>query len=97
MNSQILNKCRNMSGSLNTECRSRLQRVLDNPTEETWDDAHCLIVGADGSTTLWQAWIKVDDRAPRSGSSCDIDGNQIRGWPRIPDQLTIYRALKAVT
>ena len=92
-----VDKCRNMFGPLNAECRSRLQRVLDSPTAETWDDAYSLIVGADGFTTLWQAWVKVDSSAPRAGPCHDMDGNQIRGWPRIPDQLTLYRALKAVT
>lgn len=86
-----------MFGSLNTECRGRLEAVLDNPTEETWDEAYSLIVGKDGFTTLWQAWVKVDPAAPRSGPADDMAGKRIRGWPSIPDQLTLYRALREVT
>jgi len=86
-----------MFGSLDAECRGRLEAVLDNPTEETWDEAYSLIVGKDGFTTLWQAWVKVDQAAPRSGPAEDMASKRIRGWPSIPDQLTLYRALREVT
>lgn len=92
-----VDKCRNMWGALDDECRARLEAVLENPTEETWEEAHSLIVGG-GFTTLWQAWVKVDPTAPRSGPRwCAETGKQISGWPKIPDQLTLYRALREVT
>ena len=97
MANAFVNDCRNMFGSLNAECRGRLEAVLDNPTEETWDEASSLIVGKDGFTTLWQDWVKVDPAAPRSGPADDMAGKRIRGWPSIPDQLTLYRALREVT
>ena len=94
---KIVKKCRNMFGPLNAECRARLEAVLKDPTPDTWDDAYSLIVGADGFTTLWQAWIKVDPFAPRTGPSYDQHGTRKTGWSEIPDQFTLYRALSAVT
>ncbi len=97
MANAFVNDCRNMLGSLEAECRGRLEAVLDNPTEETWDDAYSLIVGKDGFTTLWQAWVKVDETAPRTGPAEDFAGKRLHGWSKFPDQLTLYRALREVT
>lgn len=83
-------KCRNMFGPLRGDVRERLEAVLASPSQETWDDAYSIIVGKNGFTTLWQAWIKVDPDAPRSRP---LDAP----WPRVPDQLTLYRALREVT
>jgi hypothetical protein len=82
-------KARNLFGPLAGEHRERLEAVLANPTEQTWDDAYSLIVGG-GFKTLWQAWIAVDPSAPRSKPLEEP-------WPKIPDQLTLYRALKEAT
>lgn len=98
MTKSMIDDCRNVFGPLDAECRARLRAVLENPTEETWDAASSLIVGKDGFTTLWQAWVKVDPGAPLSGCRYDAEtGDKIRGWQKIPDQLTLYRALKEVT
>ena len=97
MTKSMIDDCRNVFGPLDAECRARLKAVLEDPTEETWNEAFSLIIGSDGFTTLWQAWVKVDPSAPVSGCRYDMDGKQIRGWTKIPDQLTLYRALKEVT
>lgn len=98
MTKPYIDDCRNMFGPLGEEPRARLEAVLENPTEETWDEAAHLIVGKDGFTTLWQAWVKVDPDAPRSGCRYDAEtGKKVSGWPAIPDQLTLYRALREVT
>jgi len=97
MSKAFVEDCRNMFGKLDAECRGRLEAVLENPTEETWDNAYSLIIGGDGFTTLWQAWVKVDSTAPRTGPAEDFAGKRLHGWSRIPDQLTLYRALKEVT
>ncbi len=97
MSKAFIDDCRNMFGSLDTVCRRRLEAVIENPTEETWDNSYSLIVGKDGFTTLWQAWVKVDPAAPRTGPAEDFAGKRLSGWSRIPDQLTLYRALREVT
>jgi len=86
----FINKCRNMYGPLDTEAKTRIVELLENPTNETWDNAYSLVVGIDGWTSLWQAWSMVDPHCPRA-KPCGGP------WPRIPDQLTIYRALRHVT
>jgi hypothetical protein len=75
----------------------KLQAVLRNPTHDTWNDAHGVIVSPHGGmmgTTLWQAVMAVDPSFPRTGPVSDRSGKQIEGWKRIPDRVTIARALK---
>lgn len=79
--------CRNMFGELSPAIRKRLDRVLEKPTNNHWDDAFSIIVGADGWMTLWQAVIAVDPLFPKS-KPCDGP------WPVVPDSFTIRRALK---
>jgi hypothetical protein len=88
--------CQNMFGPClqNAKIIKRLNAVLDNPCEATWDDAHSIIVGADGFTTLWQCVIAVDPFFPRTGPRTDDKGNVIRRWERVPDHFTLRRALK---
>lgn len=87
----LVDRARNAFGAhLTPDCRHRLLRVLSVQTQETWDDAASIIVSERRMLTLWQAWIAVDPDAVRS-KPCDAP------WPRIPDQLTLYRALRHVT
>ena len=80
-------KCRNMFGALSPEARKRLDRVIESPTHNHWDDAYSIIVGADGWMTLWQAVRAVNPSFPFS-KPCD------EPWPVVPDSFTIRRALK---
>jgi hypothetical protein len=82
--------CTNFDGYLNDECKTRLVAVLENPTQETWNNAYSLIINNDKFMSLWQAWIKVDPNACICRTSAG-------DWPKIPDQLTLYRALKYAT
>jgi hypothetical protein len=96
---QLLDKCQNFYGRpLAPDVRARLQAVLDNPTIETWEDAHGIILRTEPkSLTLWQAWIAIDPRALRHGRLTDLEGNVIEEWERIPDRFTLMRALKYAT
>lgn len=82
----IIANCRNLFGPLDGECRARLRAVLRNPTEETWEDAYSLIISVNPLSTLWQAWTAIDPTAPRS-KPCDGP------WPKIPDVVTLRRAI----
>ena len=56
----------NMFGALKPDIRKRLMRVINNPTEKTWDNAYSIILNGEGKmTTLWQAVIKVDPWFPK--------------------------------
>ena len=85
------------SGALSPDVRKRLERVIANPTQRTWDDAYSIILDQRDHTTLWQAWIAVDSDAPRVGRTTDANGRTVKEWPRIPDQLTLYRAIRHAT
>lgn len=87
----ILDHCRNVYGPLSRSERVRLQAVLRNPTEETWEAAHSLIIAVRGGCiTLWDAWVQIDPKAPSSKVPSLY-------WPRIPDQFTLYRAIRTTT
>jgi len=88
---------RNMFGALNLECRTRLQAVIDEPNLDTWEDAHSLIIGADGWITLWQAVIAVDPTFPRTGPTTTLKGKKLTDWERVPDRSTIRQALAYAT
>jgi hypothetical protein len=90
MTTAYLGRTSNVFGALEPDIRKRLERVIANPTQRTWEDAYSIIICARKFSTLWQAWVAVDDSAPRS-KPCDGK------WPRIPDQLTLYRAIKHAT
>ena len=78
----------NMFGKLSQETKNRLQAVIDNPCQDTWEDAYSIILSSEGRmTTLWQAVIKIDwsmqQRKP-------LDSE----WDYIPSQETIIQAIK---
>lgn len=83
----LIDQCTNLYGPLPAKIRQRIRAVLENPCQETWEEAHALIISETGMMTLWQAWIAVDPKAPVS-RPCD------RSWPRIPDPFTLYRAIR---
>ena len=95
----LLGKTANMWGptSDNPDVQGRLRAVLDNPTHDTWNNSHGIVVSPHrglGGTTLWQAVRHVDPTFPHTGPVSDSKGNRVSGWSRIPDKMTIARALK---
>jgi hypothetical protein len=92
-----LEMARNMFGKLRPDLKTRLRAVLYQPTEETWEDAHSIIVGSDRWTTLWQAVIAVDPTFPRTGPSHDARGRLVKRWAKVPSQETLLKALRYAT
>ena len=64
----------------------RLRAVLRRPTSETWGAACSIIINERG-TTLWQAVRRIDPSFPVVGPA------QGEAWERVPDLLTIARAM----
>jgi len=86
----VIDGCSNLLGpQLGEGVKTRLQELLANPCQETWESAHPIIITASG-TTMWQAVMAVDPDFPRSKSWEEP-------WPKIPDQLTLYRAIRHAT
>ena len=102
-----LNLASNMFGPLGGEVRARLVAAIENPCEETWDDAYSIILSREPWTTLWQAVIVVDpgfrtaqapvtrwvdDAGPLGGHS-----EPVSGWSRTPGAETIRQAIAYAT
>jgi hypothetical protein len=68
--------------------RGRLAALLADPRASTWEDAHGVILNVQG-LTLWQAWIAIDEHAPRVGRHVTLDPWDrvivLREWERVPD------------
>ena len=104
MNDEYVESAKNMFGALKPETKQRLEAVLDHPSSKTWEDAYSIVVnskwvgseqgGYPRDLTLWQAVIAVDPSYARIGKSTDIHGNVVKDWAKIPDRLTLYRALR---
>lgn len=80
----------NLFGALSPDLRNRLAAVMANPTQATWEAAYSIVLHGNTFTTLWQAWLAVDPNAVRS-KPCNSP------WPRVPDQMTVYRAIRHAT
>lgn len=99
-----LNLAENFWGPLDGEIRARLKAVLERPSEETWEDAHSIILQADGTgfgLTLWQAVIAVDPSFTRTKPCATAGSGRFRpkfdaagAWPEIPTSDLIDKALR---
>ena len=90
--SLAINFCTNLFGTVKPDIVKRLQAVIDNPNQETWDDAHCLIISSKRFKTLWQAVLEVDPTFQRS-SGYDMDTHTTK-WQSIPSSETIVKAIQ---
>jgi len=80
----------NLFGKLKPEIKKRLQAVIDNPCQETWEDTYSIILTFRPVITLWQAVLKVDKNMPIRRRSGDAK------WDYVPNSKTIIKAIKEV-
>lgn len=92
---RFLSKATNMFGPLPPDITARIQTFMDAPSAETWDDIHSIAIRP--FKTIWQAVIAIDPTFPRTGPTTDSKGAQIEGWKRIPDAVTVARAIQRAT
>ncbi len=77
----------NLSGNISPEIKARLQAVINNPCEATWEDTYSLIINGSGkSMTLWQAVLIVRPDFTQSKSSGSL-------WKVIPSSADIVSAI----
>lgn len=86
---RLLDAGATLLGPLTPELRGRLFAVISEPTQETWNDAHSIVIRSEPRfITLWQAVLAHTDydiaRLP-SGTA----------WPEIPTRTQILAALRA--
>lgn len=80
-----------MFGSLTLDARARIFALVDNPNEETWNNAFGIIVSGTNPntmpTTLWSALNRH--------TTYQVIGRQTdKPWPKIPTREQILIALK---
>jgi hypothetical protein len=81
---------RNFFGLLKPETKAKLQNVINNPCQETWNEAYCIIINTKEISTLWQAVLKVDPNMQTRKSTDEK-------WSYIPTSETIVKAIKLAT
>lgn len=78
----------NLFGNIKPEIKARLQAVIDNPCQETWEDAYSIILNGSGKMrTLWQAVLIVNPRFQNRRADGAL-------WDKIPTQEVIVEAIK---
>jgi len=79
---------------LTEDTRARLAAVLADPTQETWEDAHSIIIAPHPGfgLTLWQAVIAVVPGFPQRGPSYTA-GHVTGLWEQIPTSEQIAQAI----
>lgn len=82
-------------GPLLPEAKAHVRAVIENPASATWERAAWLVLHPTG-ITLWNAVCVVDATFPTKGPGRDARRRR-NSWPRVPDQLTLVRALRAAT
>lgn len=102
-----LNMASNMWGKLGDDVRERLTAAIENPGEETWDDAQSIILNRDTWLTLWQAVLAVDpDFSTAKGpvtrwvtDNSELGGHSepVSGWSRTPTAEVIVQAINYAT
>jgi hypothetical protein len=86
----------NMFGKLDPEVQERLAAVIHHQDNETWEDAHSIVLRDTGlGLTLWQAVIAVDPSFPKRGPS--YTAGHTGRWDRIPSADLIRQAINYAT
>jgi hypothetical protein len=103
-----LNAAGNMFGPLSGEIRVRLMAAINDPCEETWNDAYSIILLDVGlGLTLWQAVLKVDPsfaeakgpvtRWVEDDSELGGHSEPVSGWSRTPTAEVLIQAIQYAT
>lgn len=96
----LLDNATNMFGPLPPDVKRQIMAYIDNPTVEQWDEIFCYIINGNiRSGTLWAAVTSIDPTFPRSVPSPSGRKKRVPAniWPRIPDPLTVARAIRKAT
>ena len=90
MNILALEFTTNLFGKLSTENKDRIRKLIECPTQETWEDAcHMIIKSEKRFMSIWQAVRKVDP-------SFQSSRNSMHQWETIPTSETIIKAINLI-
>lgn len=92
----FLDKATNYHGPLSPDVRARLATFFNAPSAETWDDVYSIVINPKSLRrgTVWQAVSAIDPTFPRS---CAAFASPALKWERIPDPITVARAIREET
>lgn len=91
----VLGEARNLLGDpVSNDIRKRIQRFLNHPGCESWDDIHGIAIAP--FTTVWQAVLAIDPSFPSRGRLTNQRGRVLEEWSAIPLPLTVMRAIRTV-
>lgn len=76
----------NLFGKLKPEVKTRLQAVIDNPCEDTWEEAYSTILTMKPMKTLWQAVAEIDPEMAKGKPLGSL-------WYKIPEREVIIKAI----
>jgi hypothetical protein len=96
---ELVAQATNLFGVLSPAVRARLLALILDPSPDTWDDAHSIVLnGGPGrvGTTLWQAVLPVDPDCPRRGAPEGTEPvtAEYRWSGYAPDVLTVLTAIQ---
>ncbi|WP_240416602.1 hypothetical protein [Paenibacillus periandrae] len=90
--SKLLREMEDMFGKFPLQAAMRIQRYLDNPSVDYWDDICGIIIN--GDHTVWQCVSNIDPSFPKEGRTTDITGKIVEEWLMIPTTFNLLRAIK---
>lgn len=82
----------NVYGRINQDIKDRLLKLLENPTNESWDECHGLLINR--WMTLWNAVIAMDPTFPQS---VPYSSKRRTVWPRVPTRALLESAIRFAT
>ncbi len=85
-----MDRAKNLIGDLPPDVRARIFAVVENPTQETWNAAHSLMINERQFITLWQAAVRY---AGYKVFTYKVE----EGWPEIPSRAQLLQALDVGT
>ena len=74
------------------ETKRRVLEYIQKPTNDLWEDIHGIIINRRGRT-IWQAVCVLDPTFPKIGRSYDLTGNLVRDYQKIPNPITVIKAI----
>lgn len=92
----FLDQASNIYGPLQPDVRAKLAAFFEAPSAETWDEVYCIVINPKSlrRSTVWQAVNAIDPKFPRG---CAPFASPALKWERIPDPITVARAIKEAT
>ena len=80
--------CTNIHGRLKHETKLKLDAVIENTTQETWNDAFTIILEGNKYKTLWQAVNEID------AEFAQVRKYAGQPWTKLPSGQTILKAIQ---